>query len=534
MRGARGSSASASLVALACTLAGCGGERGTTPGAVVEGEKAGGMAVVCIQNAPESLNSFVSSDLGAADLRLLLFTPLVLYGDSGNYRPYLATSWEWSEDRRRLVFEIRRDLTWHDGRPLTVEDVAFTLEIARQPEYTYPSADDYADLEAVVVRDSTGVELRFARPQIGGLEQFVWLPILPRHLLGDMGPAEFASAEYHRAPVGSGPFKFAERRPDGLIVFQRYTGFAEDLGKPYLDRIVLRTIVEPSAILVELVNGGVDVCLTDAALAERAEDLDQLEMIVLEPPRLMVLPLNTTKPPLNDVRVRRALSAGIDRSEVATAITRVAEPAGNPLPRSSPWFAADLLQPDGDSTLAVSLLESAGWHARGGIRADQAGEQLRLDLIAPPAIGDALTVIQSQWRRIGVQADVRFMEWTAYVGLLQSPERRPDVMALTFYPEKVFTPDSELYSEFHSEGFFNLGSYAESVLDSLIERLALPIELDERERIYREIQARIAEDLPMIFIAYVPRLEIVGTQLNGVEADLNGPFVSVANWWRQR
>lgn len=523
--------AAGSIVVLACALAACGGERGAAPEAVDESEKAGGMAVVCTQNAPEGLNAFVSSDLGAADLRLLLFTPLVLYGEDGTYRPHLAARWEWSEDRRSLIFEIRDDVTWHDGRPLTAADVAFTLDIARQPEYAYPSADDYADLRELVVRDSLTVELHFATPGVGGLEQYAWLPILPRHLLADLEPSQFASAAYHRSPIGSGPFEFSGRRPDGTIILERYEGYPEGLGVPYLDRIAIRTIVEPSAILVELVNGGVDVCLTDAALAERTESLDRLDVIMLEPPRLMVFPLNTRHPALDDVRVRRALSAALDRSELATAVAAVAEPAGNPFPESSPWFDPEVLQPDDDSVLAASLLDSAGWHREGAVRTNGRGQELRFELAAPQTLRDALTVAQSHWRSIGVQVELRLMEYTAFLGVLQEPVSRPDIMALSFYPEKVFTPDLELFAEFHSEGFFNFGSYASQAVDSMIERLALPIEADERRRIYEDVQRQVVKDVPMVFVAYIPRLEIVGPRLHGVETDLNGPFASITGWW---
>lgn len=520
------------LALLACSILACAGEPGErVPGEVTETEKAGGTAVVCSAAQLESLNTFVTPDLGAADVRLLLFTPLVLYGEGGSYRPYLATSWDWENGQRRLVFEIRRDLTWHDGEAVTVEDVAWTVEIAADPEYGYPSTDDYSTLEDVVVRDSTAVELRFSEPMVGGLEQFVWLPVLPRHLLGEVPAAEFARAEYHRSPVGSGPYKFAGRRPDGSLAFDRHDGFPEDLGRPYLDRVLIRAILEPSAILVELETGGVDLCVTGSSVAERAQGSERLSVVRLEPPQSVVVPLNARHSPLDDARVRRALSAGLRRCEMAIASSPVARPARNPLPESSPWFDPEFVQPDDDSTLAVSLLESAGWSGSDGIRRNPQGQELRFTLLAPQGWETTLTIAQAQWRRIGVQVDLRFMEWSSYVGVLQDPDRRPDAMALSFYPEKIFVPDSELFSEFHSTGFSNLGSYSNAAVDSLLERLRAPIAPDERREIYQEIQRRVAEDVPMLFTIYVPRVAIVGPRLRGVTADLNGPFSSVTRWW---
>ena len=115
-------------VMLTILTAGCNGERGEQPTAEFAAEeRVGGLAAVCSQAAPESLNPFVSPDLGAGDMRLMLFTPLVLYGEDGAFRPYLATDWRWEDDGRRLILAIRGDVAWHDGTPLTTHDVAWTL-----------------------------------------------------------------------------------------------------------------------------------------------------------------------------------------------------------------------------------------------------------------------------------------------------------------------------------------------------------------------------------------------------------------------
>ncbi len=530
-RAAAGSRSILLTAVLVLSVAHCGGERQRTSSENGESDRVGGVAVVCSQSAYESLNTFVSPDLGAADLRMLLFTPLVLYGQGGEYRPYLASSWEWGDDRRSLVFRIRTDLTWHDGTRLTAEDVAWTIEIAANPEYAYSGGEDLAALQEVSVPDSATIELRFAEPMVAGLERFAWLPILPRHLLADIPASEFGLNEFHRSPVGSGPYRFAERRADGSLWFDRYAMFPADLATPNLDRIVIRPITETAAILTELESGGVDLCITRSSPAERAQRSGRLDIVLLDPPGTQVIPLNTRNAPLDDPRVRRALSAALRRSEVAAAMSPVTRPARNPLPESSPWFEPELLQPDADSALAASLLEEAGWTAADGVRRNARGRELRFTLIAPQGAEDALTVVQAQWQRLGIGVDLRFMEWASYVPILQDPGRRPDAMALSFNPEKVFTPDSELYSVFHSDGFSNLGSYSVAAVDSLLERLQQPLSNEERRDIYRRIQRRVAEDVPILFTVYVPRLAIVGPRLEGVTSSLNGPFGAASDWW---
>lgn len=511
--------------------AACGGEREQRgSGEPSEEEKRGGTAVVCYQAGFDALNPFVSPSLGSADLRLLLFTPLVLYGEGGEYRPYLATDWQWENRQRRLTMRIRQDVTWHDGAPVTAGDVAWTLQSAADPDYGYLS-DDFSRLERATAVDSVTVELTFTEPFTLGLEPFVGLPILPRHLLADIPVGAFKSAEYHRAPVGSGPFEFLERRPDGALVFEPSGAFPPSLGRPYLGRIVLRTISEATTVLAELRTGNVDLCLTGSALAQRAEAGTNLQLLALDPPQSQVIPLNTRFEPLSDVRVRRALSAALRRADVAAAISPAARPARNPLPESSPWFAADLVQPDADSMLAASLLDDAGWLRSDGIRRNAHGEELRIPLVAPWPLEASMTVVQAQLRRLGVAVDLRFMEWASYVGVLQDPDARPAAMALGFSPDKVFSPAGDLYSEFHTEGFSNLGSYSSAVMDSLLELLQTPLGHDEQLSAYREVQRLVAQDVPMVFTVYAPRVALSNDRLRGVIMDLNGPFATVTHWW---
>ncbi len=521
---------SALLLAVAATA--CGGERGDRLATELsDAEKTGGLAVVCYQADIGSLNAFVSPELATADVQRLLFTPLVLYGESGEFLPHLATDWLWQDEGRRLVLSIRSDVVWHDGTRLSAGDVAWTLRAAADPEYAYWAGADFFALSEVVVRDSTTIELSFSEPMIAGLEPFVALPILPRHLLADVPAAEFAQAEYHRAPVGSGPLSFAGRRPDGAIVFDRFDAFPADLGRAYLDRIVIRPIAESTTIMAELATGAVDMCVVGSGLASRAADSNRLRVVPLEPAQTQVMPLNTRHAPLDDARVRRAISAALQRSEIAAATSPVARAALGALPEASPYFDPEHAQPDADLELARSLLESAGWSESGGLRRNAAGEELRLTLVAPQGMETSLTVVQAQLRRVGIALELRQMEWAAYVGMLQSPGDRPDAMALAFAPEKLFSSASDLYSEFHSEGYSNLGSYSNAEMDSLLESLMSPLSADERRRTYDAIQRRVADDVPMLFVINVPRLAVVGPRLQGVEADLNGPFAYAWRWW---
>jgi peptide/nickel transport system substrate-binding protein len=518
----------------ACALAAGCGDAGETAGAgaVSDAERAGGIAVVCANAVPESLNPFISGDVVVADLRLLLFTPLVLFDSAGGVRPYLARAWEWQDEQRRLVLRLRDDVRWQDGRPVSAEDVAWTVLAAADSAYTYQSWDDVAAVRDAVVRDSTTVELIFDAPFTAGLEPFAQLPILPQHLLGEVPAGEFARAEYHRAPIGSGPFRFTGRMADGALQFDRVADFPEDLGRALLDRIVLRGVPDASAILIELQTGNVDACVTGSSLASQVLASPRLEAIEVVPAGVQVIPLSTSTPPFDDARVRRAFSAALERAELAATISPLMRPARTYLPAGADrWVDAALLQPDSDSALAAALLDSAGWSTVGtdGIRRNAAGEPLRFTIAAPQQLQTFLTIAQAQLRAAGMDARLEFMEGAAFGARIMNPATRPAAFAISLFPDRVMLPDPS--SQLHSGGGMNLAGYHSVEVDSLLARLTTALPDDERAAIYHTLQRRVAEDVPMVYTVYFPRMLAVGPRLEGVRADLNGPFASVARWW---
>ena len=266
-------------------------------------------------------------------------------------------------------------------------------------------------------------------------------------------------------------------------------------------------------------------------MAEKFSSSGSTEIHSVEPIGIQTIFLNTSHAPLQDVGVRRALSAALRRAEITAVVSPLASPAGNPLAPASPWRDPALLQPDADSALAVSLLESAGWSmAKGGrVRRDAQGRELQFTLLAPQQLETSMTVVQAHLRRVGVAVDLRFMEFASFVSTIMNPDSRPDAMALGLYESKLVRPD--FYSILHSSGGQNLSSYSDPAVDSALERLGDVLSSDELREVYRELQRHIAEDVPMIYTVYVPRLLAVGPRVRGVTADANGPFASVSEWW---
>lgn len=509
--------------------AACGGD-----GPAVQ-QARGGTAVICMVAEPSGLNPFVSEDQHAADLLPLLYSPLVHYGDSQELQPWLARSWEWDPEQRQITFELRDDVRWHDGAPVTAEDVAWTITSAANPEYAYWQIEDLMQLEGVDVLAPNRVRVRFSEPPFAGLEALAALPILPRHLLAGLTPEAFAQAAYHNEPVGSGPFRYGGRQQGGAIVLERAETFPAELGQPVLDRVVLRAIPEVSAQLVELGTGSVHGCLMNAVAAEQALEEGTLEVLTLALPNVQVIPLRNDRPPFNDPRVRRALSAALDRTEIAAVISEFARPAANFLPPENPFRADSLNQVNANPQLAGALLDSAGWRldGQGEIRRNAAGQPLRFTIHGPAPYRDLLTVVQAQLRRAGMDAQLELLEPASYFGTLRDPATRPPAaMSLAFTPTRAVAFDP--YPELHSEGQSNLSSYQSDAVDSLVHALRSALDSEGRRRIYGALQSAVATDVPTVYTVYVPRTFAHGAVLKGVRVGADGPFSSAREWYLER
>jgi peptide/nickel transport system substrate-binding protein len=490
----------------------------------------GGVAVYCALNTPDALNPLLSADEAAADLRPVLYTPLVLYDSVGGFKPHLARSWSWSADNRELQLNLRNDVRWHDGQSVTGADVVWTIKTAADPAYPYSGRAELTDIEDVTAADST-VHVKFSKSFAAGLEPFTRIPILPKHLLDTVPAAAFAQSSFHREPVGSGPFRFAGRLPDGSLKLDRFADFPEELGRARLDRVVLREVPDPPAILVELRSGGVDVCAVGSSISAEAANAGN-QIISVVPVGALIISVDHRKSPFNDVRVRRALSAALNRTEIAAIVSRAATPARTFLPLEAVrWTNATLTQPDNDVALAGALLDSTGWQpgAADGTRRNAAGERLSFTITAPAPLQRVLPVIQSQLRRAGIDVQLRLMEPGSFYDLLGKPDARPAAIAVTFTPDRIAMPD--VYELFHSDGGQNIASYERPRVDTILERLQTAIEDNERAVLYHELQRYVADDIPVIYVVHAPRMLAVRPRLRDVRVDANGPFAHIAEWW---
>jgi peptide/nickel transport system substrate-binding protein len=502
------------------------------------GGQAGDIVVVGMQVDIDALNPLVTTTYYGQEIdNHALFTPLLQYDENLQPIPWLAESWEVLGDSG-VVFDLRQDVRWHDGQPLTAEDVKFTFDRAKDPSSASLLASVFLkDVSAAVVEGSHRIRFTFARSHSQALEDFWWAPV-PRHVLESVAPSELATAPFNRSPVGSGPYKLEEWRPGEQIVLVRNADFSAGLGGPPLaERIVFRIIPEATTMVTELRTGGVHV--DTPLLPEHAASIEgaaDIRLFAFPGRTVYYLGWNNARPPFDDPALRRALAAAIDvQGIISGLLDGRARPATGPIPPSHPLYPADVSPLPLDAADARAKLESAGWRdADGdGIR-EKGGAPLRFTLLTANDMlrQTVAQAIQEQLRSVGAEVELRVLEFQT---MLQLHRDRDFDAVLTSWTLDNFQMAAAPYALLHGSQAEvarspNRSSVRDPELDRLIERGAAPLADEELKSVWRDFARRLQETQPVTFLFWLDELAASRAELNGVEMDARGELRTIAKW----
>ena len=514
-------------VLLAAVLAG-GCDDGAAP-------RTGGTAVIALGGAPQTTNPLAAADLYSALMhRDLLYVPLLRPDPSLAPSPGLAESWELEGDSA-VVFRLRRDVVWSDSVPTTAADVVFTLERALDPATAYPDAASLSHFGMATAVDSYTVRLSTA-PVREPLVALTRLPILPRHALDTIPPGALAEAPMDGTLVTNGPFRFSGIQQGDSWVFQANDRYAESLGgRPHLDRLIWREIPESAAQEAELRAGEVDLVI--GVRPDRYDELAAREGLRgLEHPTLSysAVAWNGRRPPLDDPRVRRALTLAIDRRQILEALRAGhGELATSPVPPSHWAHAADLEPLPHDPERARALLAEAGVGGAATSADSSSRSTLTLRLLVPAESDfnrDLAEVVQSDLREVGVALELRLLEFATLVETITGADRDFDAVLIGLDATPRVDLRSFLHSE-HLDGPFQLAGYSDPAMDSLLDRIDGTRDAEAARPLWREAQERIRDAQPWSYLYHLTELVVARDRLRGVEADLRGVLHSAPSWW---
>jgi peptide/nickel transport system substrate-binding protein len=499
-----------------------------------ETPRKGGRLVVAADSEPRNLNPAIVASNGVFFVSSKVVEQLAeaAYDGKDGLSPRLAVSWEGAPDGRSVTFRLREGVKWHDGKPFTSADVAFSaLKIWKELQNLGRTV--FKDLEAVDTPDETTAIFRFAKPTPFQLIRNA-LPalssVVPKHLY-ENGKIEDNSA--NNAPVGTGPFKFAEYKPGE---YYRLTRNPEYWSKdePYLDEIVYQVLPDRASAASALEAEEIQLAafsavpLADLARISKVPGLSVVtkgyEGLTYE----LIVEINHRRKELADLKVRRAIAHAIDKQFVVNTIfLGYAHIATGPVPSTdTQFYTPDVPIYDFNVAKADALLDEAGYK-RG---AD--GVRFKLRLLPAPYFNETKqfgAYLRQALAKIGIDAQLVNNDDAAHIKAVYTDH----AFDLAVGPP-VFRGDPAISTTILVQSgipagvpFSNQGGYKNPELDTIIEKASETLDENARTELYRQFQKLVAEDLPLINVADWTFTSVARDTVRNIA---DNPRWAVSNW----
>jgi len=423
---------------------------------------------------------------------------------------------------------------------VTAEDVKFTFDLAKDTTTGSLLGAAYLNMvKSATVVDPRTIRFDFVAPHAQALDGF-WWPPLPKHLLEGVSPAQLSQHPFNRNPVGSGPFRFREWRPNQSLTLEANADFPAALGgRPKLDRVVWRVVPEATTMMTELFNGTADVIgytlLPDQATQVRAQENQGVRLSHNPSREFTFIAWNNNDELFRDPRVRRALTLAINREQIIQALLQgFAVPAHGMIPPWSPMYT-DIGNLPFDAAQARQLLQQAGWADANGDRiVEKGGKPFRFTLLVNSANRlhqDMAPVIQQQLAAVGVQVDVRTQEFQS---MLQQYKARDYQGVIANWSLDTFKVDpSPLFSCAQSRiaNSPNRTGYCNPQADALMTQGAATTDPAQARAVWERFSRLIQQDQPLTFLYWSEDLAGIGPRLQGAEMDARGKIQNINEWW---
>ena len=485
---------------------------------IAQAQKRGGTFIVASEGEPGVLTAHLSTDTSAVMIASNVFNGLVAADFKLQPVPELAERWEVSPDERTYTFHIVKNAKWHDGKPVTAHDAAFTLNELTAKNHPRAGAW-WPNVEFVrAVDDHTLViqlKARYAPFMILlGNSLGMGTLIMPRHLYEGR---DAKSNPANRAPIGSGPFKFSKWERGSHVELVRNPAYFR-AGKPYLDRVVFRFVPDAATRLIGIEKGELDFLHAYIVPYNEVERLKKspkvqvvnrgLEMVATNE----FLFFNTRNGPLQDVRVRQALAHAIDRNEIrARALFGLGKVAHSHLNSSMGWAFTDKFDAykTRDAAKANALLDAAGFARKDGRRFT-----LRLTWDSGKEVEQRTAeIIRSNLREVGIEVTLQTYDRATYI---EKTYRQWDFdMAIQ---NSTTGPDPAIgvTRSYHTRQilklpFVNAMAYSNKELDQLFDAEYSIIDVKKRASAWVRAQEILMRDLPGLPLFEFPVLNIASS-----------------------
>jgi len=480
------------------------------------------------------------------DINRLIFSGLIKFDSHGLPQPDLAESWGTSADGMFYNFSLRPHAVWHDGRPVTSDDVIFTIELIKSAGSLFPQdiKDLWSKIEIKRLNDKT---LQFKLPEpFAPFLDYVTFGVLPKHLLETVPSDQLANAEFNLNPVGTGPYKFDRLLTSGgqitgvgLVANPDYF-----IQPPFIEQVVFRYYPNSASAFDAYKQGevlGISQLTSDTLEPALRETTLSVYTSRLPQTGLVFLNLNNPSVPfLQSEKIRRALLLGVNRNMIVSHILNgQAIVADGPILPGSWAYYEDIEQLDYDPDAAAALLIKEGYviPAGGGEVRAKDGQFLTFTLVHPDDIihTQVAQAIQSDWALIGVKIELQAVSYNSLVNDYLSTRNYQAVLADL---NTSRTPDPDPYLFWHQSeatGGQNYSQWDNRTASEYLETARTTADFAERARLYRNFQVVFTKEMPSLPLYYPVYSYGVDAQVQGVQVaplyDVSDRLALIGEWY---
>ena len=456
-----------------------------------------GRLIAAIKGEPDQLDPNKTSAYFSFEVLENVYDTLVEPDANLEMRPALAESWDVSPDQLTWTFHLRRGVTFHDGSPLTADDVVFTYRRIIDEELS--NVDKLSAVTDIRPVNPTTVTLRLKQPTpnlLTNLGGFKGMAIVQRK--------NVESGQIATHPIGTGPFAFeSQKSGDSITLTANPTYWG---GPPKVSGLIFRFISEPSTALSALQAGEID--WTDSIPPQRVNQLkddDSVELAVTPSNDYWYLALNEVRKPWSDVRVRQAIAYAIDRDAIVAA-TSYGTAAKNELaiPKGSFWYT-DYARYGYDIEQAKRLLREAN------------ASQATLDMLVTTEYPETVTaaqIIADNLAPLGITVNIRTVDFATWLDEQNSGHF--DMLMMGWLGN--IDPDDFYYAQHHTDGSSNAQKYSNPDVDRLLDAGRVETNRDARAATYRKAATIIADECSYIYLYNPSVIQAWSKDMSGYEA----------------
>ncbi|MGN0734963.1 MAG: ABC transporter substrate-binding protein, partial [Anaerovoracaceae bacterium] len=457
--------------------------------------------------AKDSITIGIASDATALDpLRINdtltmsilsnVYEPLVRMTPDSQIVPALATEWEISEDGLEYLFTIRTDATFHNGDPITVDDVKYSLEEAVKSPYTGPYMN-FIDHVEIVDEQTVKVVLQYAYAPFLALCT-TYSQVVKEDFYADGGEAQ------SKEPIGSGPYKFVSWAQGDKITFEAYEDYYG--GAPAIKNLTYKVIGNSTTAAIALETGDIDVSLNvGSADIAALEEKDGITLLQKPSSAFFFVGMNTKVDKLSDVRVRQAIAKAINKEDlIVGALDGYGVATNTFIAEGLPGYDADFNPLPYDIEGAKQLLAEAGYP-----------DGLDLTITIPESRSAHAQMVKADLAKIGINLEIGILETGAFWDALENGDYEIMIMGWSYV---VMDPDVGYYALYKKDDAAgNYTGFGNAEIDGLLEAGRIATDDAERAKIYAELEEKVMTQAPYVPLYWRVDAVAFNSDLTGIE-----------------